>query len=83
MCIYLLFHIILTVLGLRCSLWALCCGAWACLFSSCVQAELPHGMWDLSSPTGDPTGVPCIGRWILNHWTAREVPRCIFKERKN
>ena len=22
--------------------------------------------------------VPCIGRWILNHWTTREVPRCSY-----
>ena len=31
-------------------------------------------MWDLSSLTRDWTHVPCIGRWILNHWTTREVP---------
>ena len=31
-------------------------------------------MWDLSSPTKDQTHVPCIGRWILNHWTIREIP---------
>ena len=31
-------------------------------------------MWDLSSPTRDRTRVPCIGRWILDHWTTREVP---------
>ena len=30
-------------------------------------------MWDLSSPTRDRTHVPCIDRWILNHWTTREV----------
>ena len=24
--------------------------------------------------TRNPTRVPCIGRWILNHWTTREVP---------
>ena len=35
------------------------CGAWA---------WLPHGMWDLSSLTRDGHG-----RWILNHWTIREV----------
>ena len=29
-----------------------------------------------SSHTRDRTGVPCIGRWILNHhpWTTREIP---------
>ena len=26
-------------------------------------------MWDLSYPTRDRTLVPCIGWWILNHWT--------------
>ena len=31
-------------------------------------------MWDLSSLTRDPTHVPCISRWVLNHWTTREVP---------
>ena len=25
-------------------------------------------------PTRDRTHVPCIERWILNHWTTREVP---------
>ena len=30
-------------------------------------------MWDLSSPTRDQIHVHCIGRWILNHWTTREV----------
>ena len=30
---------------------------------------------DLSSPIRDQTGVPYIGRWILNYWTTREVPR--------
>ena len=26
-------------------------------------------MWDLSSLTRDQTHVPCIARWIVNHWT--------------
>ena len=26
-----------------------------------------------SSQTRDQTRVPCIGRWILNHWTTKEV----------
>ena len=26
------------------------------------------------SQTKDQTPVPCIGRWILNHWTTREEP---------
>ena len=32
-------------------------------------------MWDLSSPTRDWTFILCIGRWILNQWTTREVPK--------
>ena len=36
-------------------------------------AQLPHGMWDLSSWTRDQTCVPCIGRGIPKHWTTREV----------
>ena len=41
------------------------------------------GMWDLRSPTTDQTLTICIGRWVLNHWTIREVPRCnYFKIRK-
>ena len=28
----------------------------------------------LSCPSRDQTHNPCIGRWILNHWTTREVP---------
>ena len=35
-------------------------------------------MWDLSSPTRNRTCVPCIGKWILNQWTTREVPRITF-----
>ena len=31
-----------------------------------------------SSRTRDRTGVPCIGKWILNHWTTREVLKSII-----
>ena len=31
-------------------------------------------MWDISSPTRDRSHVPCIGRWIPNHWATMEVP---------
>ena len=35
------------------------------LLSSCgVRAQLPLGMWDLSSPTRDQTRIPCAGRQI-------------------
>ena len=49
------------------------CGTWA---------WLPRGMWDLSSPTRDQTGVPCIARQVLNHWTTREVPSQSILARK-
>ena len=31
-------------------------------------------MWDLSSMTTVWNHIPCIARWILNHWTTKEVP---------
>ena len=54
-------------------------GTWAlvevCEFSSCgTRAYLPRSMSDLSCLTRDRTRVPCIVRWILYHWTTREVP---------
>ena len=36
-----------------------------------------------SSQTRDQTGVPCIGRWILNHWTTRQVQDLLLKEDVN
>ena len=38
----------------------------------------PQGMWDLSSLTRDQTCTLCIGRWSLNHWTTKEVPKSIL-----
>ena len=32
----------------------------------------------LSSQTRDRAHVPSFGRWILNHWTTREVPENIY-----
>ena len=34
----------------------------------------PTTVWDLSSEIRDQIHIPCIGRWILNHWTTRKVP---------
>ena len=53
-------------------------------FSGCSSQALEHGLssygtWALlSCSMGDPpgrdrTGVPCIGRQILNHWITREA----------
>ena len=33
-----------------------------------------------SSPTGDQTHVPCIGRQFLIHWTTRKVPQWLLSE---
>ena len=44
------------------------------LFGCGMWAQLPLGVWDLSSLTRGHTCVSCIGRQILNHWTAREEP---------
>ena len=60
-----LFFKILAVLGLRC-----CARAFS---GCCTSAQLPFSMWDLSSLTRDQTHVPCIGRYILDHWLSREV----------
>ena len=64
------------------------CGAWAlgeAGFSSCgwwVQQLWHLGLvalvWDLSSQIRGGACVPCIGRWVLNHWTTREVPVSAF-----
>ena len=35
----------------------------------------PLRMWDLSSPIRDQTHIPYIGRWLLNYWATKEVPR--------
>ena len=61
-----------------------CCGAsaLACMdfrsYDSWAQQLWSTGLaalWHVeSSRTRDQTCVPCICRWILNHWTTREVP---------
>ena len=40
-----------------------------------------RGIWNLSSSTKDWNQVPCIVRWILNHWITREVPGKFLLER--
>ena len=59
------------------------CRGWALGMRASVAAALRLRFWhrDLaasghvgSSPTRDQTYVPCIGGWILNHWTTREAP---------
>ena len=52
-------------------------------FSRCSSQALKHRLrgggaqppWHMeSSQTCDRTYVPCLGRWILNHWTTRDAP---------
>ena len=43
-----------------------------------ARALLPCHMQDLKSPAKDRTHIPCIGSWVLNYWTAREVPKSTF-----
>ena len=62
--------------------WLSCYRAWAVGAQASVTAT--HGLscptTRRSSRTRDGTCVPCTGRWILNHWTTREVPSyLIFK----
>ena len=44
------------------------------------RLSCPWGTWDLSSLTKEWTRVPCIGRWILNHWTTRKIPGRWYSE---
>ena len=60
----------------------LCYGACAFLLQCTGFSCSSCGTWDLSSPTRDQTCIPCIGRWILNHWTTREVPRLLVMREK-
>ena len=50
-----------------------------CFYFYVLAFWLP-GMRDLSSLLRDRTHTSCIGRWSLDHWTAREVPSRPFKQ---
>lgn len=52
-----------------------CCFVWGLQWvlvsgGGLFVGSVGHGF---SSLTGDQTHIPCIERWILNHWTTREV----------
>ena len=74
----------MVVSELSCSTWYLCCRMRASLVAvRSVVAALglsspTHVIWDVRSLTRDRTRVPCIGRQILNHWTATEVPQYVI-----
>ena len=46
-----------------------------CLFLFYVLVFCSWSLWDLTSPTRDPTHTCYTRKWSLNHWTAREVLR--------
>ena len=62
------FFFFLAVVDFHCCMWA---------FSNWTLVIVATGLtapWHVgSSWTWDPTCVPWIGRWILNHWDTREV----------
>ena len=68
-------------LDASCNLWR--CGPLVVVrglqskWASGVEA-LRLKMWDFIAPTGNQTLVPCLARWIPNHWTTTEVPGCLL-----
>ena len=52
-------------------LWSM--GSGVCRLHGTGSAVVVHGCMG-SSQIRDQTSVLCIAGWVLNHWTAREVP---------
>ena len=81
-----LFFFNLAALGLSRSTWDLHCvtgdlspwraGSEVACRLSCSAAG------GICFPTRDRTCVPCIGRWIFNHWIVTEVPRQFLKHQE-
>ena len=72
-----------------CGVWAHQCGGFSCCQAQVLEqrasAVVAHGlschtMHGVFPDQGNWTWVPCIHRWILNHWTNSKVPK-IFKFR--
>ena len=66
------FNTYLAASDLHCSTWDLHCSMW----NSVVlvpRLSYPAVCGTLVPLTRDQTCIPCIERWILNHWTTREV----------
>ena len=51
----------------------LCCGSWACSGSAVVAHRLSYPVACGISLDPGSNQVPCIDRWILYHWGAKEV----------
>ena len=65
--------------SLRCSVrWLLLLQSTGSRHTAVVMHGLRCSRRVGSSQTRDWIRVPCIGRWILNHWTTREVPLFYF-----
>ena len=68
-------------LGLSCSMWDLHCGVQDLSLQQVGFSLIAaHGLscpmaYRILVPWPGIDHIPCIGRWILNHWTIREVPQ--------
>ena len=69
---------------LQCIVQAFHCSGFSCFGLRLYSARAQY-LWHTglvaprhvgSSQTRDRTPVPCIGRWILNHWAPRNYPIC-------
>ena len=66
--LFILAHWLLTADGFSCCrAWALECGLSMC-HMDLVALQLVGYFWARNR-----TLVPCFGRWVLNHWTTREI----------
>ena len=74
-------YLFLAVSGGSCVSFSLSVSPWAPEWVSSVVAmhvlSCPN-IWDLSFQTRDQTSIPCIERWVRNHWTTREAPKFLF-----
>ena len=67
---------LLRSMGFKCAGFGGCSSiAWAQWSWHTIIVAPRHAV---SSQTRDWMLVPCIGRWILNHWTTKEVPHIVF-----
>ena len=83
-----------TVLGLSCRMQVS-----SSLGEQSYSPAAEHGLWSVGSAvvmhglscstargifsTRDGTHVPCIGRWISNHWASREVLHSLLNEQES
>ena len=69
--------IYLATSDLSCGIWVLSsCGTWA-LQLLCAGLVAPRHMGSFPSQGSHPTHVRSIARWVLKHWTTKEVPKSL------